>query len=132
MEKEHYVSICYGEAFEFYNQSYDQSGTYTETLTTEEGCKITETLHLIVEEEFSQNIETAICEGDTLVIDNKNYTQAGTYYNTYVSANGCDSIVALHLTVNQPKETNITINLCPGESFSIDDQELVVTVAHDG
>ena len=37
---------------------------------------------------------------------------------------GCDSTVVVHLTVNQPVETFITMELCPGESLAIDGEDL--------
>ena len=41
-----------------------------------------------------------------------NYTESGDYSQTFTAANGCDSVVTLHLTVNQPSYTTITVVKC--------------------
>ncbi|MCK3686337.1 LamG-like jellyroll fold domain-containing protein [Maribellus sp. YY47] len=59
-------------------------------------------------QEFSQlpttmlpPIETEICANDTpYVFGSQLLTQSGTYYETYPTVNGCDSVVQLNLTVH--------------------------------
>lgn len=48
----------------------------------------------------------AICEGESYSFGTQNLTQAGTYQETFTSAEGCDSLVTLELTVH-------TVNLPP-------------------
>ncbi len=46
-------SICFGETFDFYGQNLTQSGVYTQTFTTAEGCDSVVELLLAVEEEIT-------------------------------------------------------------------------------
>jgi hypothetical protein len=50
---------------------------------------------------------TSITEArcDSYVWDGTTYTESGDYQKSYVTLNGCDSIVTLHLTINKSYET---------------------------
>ncbi|HJW28715.1 MAG TPA: gliding motility-associated C-terminal domain-containing protein, partial [Saprospiraceae bacterium] len=54
-----------------------------------------------------------ICEGETL----EGYTQTGTYVDTLVSAEGCDSIRTLQLTVVPRSISQINKTICEGDSY---------------
>ncbi len=60
----------------------------------------------------------AICQGDTYS-DNifTDLTQAGNYYDTLQSINGCDSIIRLTLTVNSVYLMSDTAKICADESY---------------
>lgn len=82
--------------------TYTESGDYTQTFTTAHGCDSTVTLHLTIN--YSPDttfIDATACESYTwiTVFGNTTYYESGTYAKTFYSANGCDSIVALRLTI---------------------------------
>jgi hypothetical protein len=84
------------------------ASTTTPTFTIEggaaNGCDSTVTLHLTINQPVTEHVEVTACESYTW-IDGVTYT-ASTSTPTYTyaggAANGCDSIVTLHLTINQP------------------------------
>lgn len=51
----------------------------------------------------SQTSETSqtICQGDQVLFNGQYYTQSGDYVANYTNIQGCDSVVTLHLTVDQ-------------------------------
>ena len=62
--------------------------------------------------------EETVAACDSYDWNGQTYTTSGDYTFTGTSANGCDSIVTLHLTINHPTEGSETINLCPGETYT--------------
>lgn len=87
------LSICVGETVVVGGSSYDESGTYSTTLTSVDGCDSVVTTHLTVvgEEVYTQTI--ALCDGNSVVVGESVYTEPGVYTDNFVSVGGCDSIV---------------------------------------
>ncbi len=54
------------------------------------------------EDTITNFLTIAECEADSYIWDGETYTASGSYSNTYQNANGCDSIVTLDLTFNDP------------------------------
>ena len=61
---------------------------------------------------INTTITANICVGDVYVGNGFNESVAGTYVDTLQSINGCDSIVRLVLTVNNPTATTDVITAC--------------------
>ncbi|HIA07287.1 MAG TPA: hypothetical protein EYN71_11435 [Flavobacteriales bacterium] len=115
------VSICQGDSVQLPNGSYaTTSGSYTDSLTTGAGCDSVITLTVTIDSTtFTANSDT-ICSGDTVIIGNSFYTDAGTYYDTLMAVNGCDSIIRTTLTVNASYEFWNTVPICSGDTVMID------------
>jgi len=66
--------------------------------------------------------QSIICEGDSALIFSIYQSTAGTYYNTLTNINGCDSIIAAILTVNQLPTVNLGADtmICNGCSITLD------------
>jgi len=54
------------------------------------------------------NIDTILCDGESLPVGSSLYTQSGTYADTLTLPNGCDSIVNTMLTVLPPLQLSFT------------------------
>ena len=78
---------------------YTQSGTYTDTLTTSNGCDSIITLNLTIGTTIASPTITASACGNYTAPWGTNYSQSGIYYDTLNTAAGCDSINSLNLTV---------------------------------
>ena len=65
-----------------------------------------------------------ICQGESYNFFGQTVTEAGNYSDTLTSANGCDSIVTLFLTVNPVSIIEITDEICPGGSYDFFGQTL--------
>ncbi|MFN6389168.1 MAG: FISUMP domain-containing protein, partial [Bacteroidota bacterium] len=59
-----------------------------------------------------------------LWVDGVTYTNSGTYTTTLLSYTGCDSLVTLYLTINQPSATTITDTITQGETYDFIGQNL--------
>ncbi len=61
----------------------------------------------------TQSIVHSICAGNSF----EGYTNTGVYIDTFIGANGCDSIRTLNLTVLSNIRDTINKNICTGSSF---------------
>ncbi|MCP4121233.1 MAG: gliding motility-associated C-terminal domain-containing protein, partial [Bacteroidetes bacterium] len=127
LETELMEQICEGESYSIGNQTYNQSGNYTKTLTATSGCDSIVHLALTVLTIHETNLTEQICEGESYLIDNQDYDQSGDYSVTLSSFAGCDSTVNLSLTVASVIETYITEQICEGESFVVNGEVFTET-----
>ena len=95
-------------SFTWINDSTYTESTMAPTYTYEggasNGCDSIVTLHLTINHPVTELVEVTAC-GSFTWIDDSTYTVSTTTPSyTYVggASNGCDSIVTLHLTINQP------------------------------
>ena len=98
------------DSYTWNNETYTQSGTYTQTFTAANGCDSMVTLNLTIHSSVTKNIEATAC--DRFVWNNETYTSTGTYTQTFTAANGCDSTVTLHLTIHSSVTKNVEAAAC--------------------
>ena len=100
-ETEATIAICASETpYTFGTQQLTESGTYTETFQTIHGCDSVVTLTLIVNPVYNHTIEVIVSENELpFIFGSSEITESGAYVETFVSINGCDSIVTLNLEV---------------------------------
>ena len=116
------TTVCAGTIIRVGNKEYSVSGNYTDTLKTSMGCDSVVSLQLKVLDTFSTTLNPEICEGETYQNGSNTYTETGNYIIKYNAVNGCDSIVNIHLTVHPKKITNLTENICEGDSVIVGNQ----------
>ena len=94
------ITTCNGQPYLYNNIPLTQSDTYTFLFTGASGCDSVVTLHLTIVPAISPTMLSAtICEGDFYDFDNQILGSPGLYSAAYTTADGCDSLVALTLTV---------------------------------
>ena len=59
-----------------------------------------------------------LCDGESYTEGISTYAVTGIYTDTYISVQGCDSIVTTDLTINPEAQTLVTITLCEGETYA--------------
>ena len=93
-----YITAC--DSYDWHGQTYTQSGEYTYTTVAANGCDSIVTLHLTINQsEVGATEYATICYGETYTWNSQTYSAEGEYSITLSTANGCDSIVTLHLTI---------------------------------
>lgn len=115
-------SICHSESYAFGSQTLTDSGVYVETFTSYMGCDSIVTLDLNVLPEISVREDALICANDSYRLGEQTLTATGTYKETFVAVNGCDSIVVLQLTVAPDRREERNVKICEGASYSLGDQ----------
>jgi gliding motility-associated-like protein len=94
------VTICDGQSYTVGSNTYNSSGTYTDSLLNIAGCDSIITTILSVAERYEQQEEATICRGETFLWNGQTISVAGEYQAALRSVSGCDSIVTLLLTVS--------------------------------
>jgi len=93
-------------------QTYIVTGVYTQTLTNASGCDSILTLNVTINNAVSTSGTQTICSGSIANIHGINQSVAGIYSQTFVAANGCDSISDITLVVNPISANTITAATC--------------------
>ncbi|MEL6636985.1 MAG: gliding motility-associated C-terminal domain-containing protein [Bacteroidota bacterium] len=68
-------------------------------------------------------IDAVICEGDAFFFGDQVLTEAGFYRDTTLAISGCDSIIQLNLEVRSSLVEEQVIDLCEGESYTLNGVE---------
>lgn len=95
-------SICSGTSFEFNGKQYSKTGVYVDTLSSlVTGCDSIAKLILTVNAPITETVDAYTCPGTSYYFTPKYpaLTVSGTYRDSLKTAEGCDSIVTLTLTV---------------------------------
>jgi gliding motility-associated-like protein len=113
------IAICTGQTYTVGTSTYSTSGTYSDLLTSIDGCDSLVNLVLAVDDVLEESLTTTICEGESYTVGSSVYTETGSYSDAFVTADCCDSVFLLDLTVIEIEETFLTETICDGESFEV-------------
>lgn len=93
----------------FEGNTYNSNTILTDTFKNTFGCdSLYRTVAIVITNPSVDTTVVEICQGDSYSFDNQVYNASGVYTNTYVNADGCDSIRVLQLTVNPLPVLEIT------------------------
>ncbi len=97
------------------------AGIYHNDTTYVNGERTFWSIELIVKEPVVRVINENICEGENnfFSFNGQKLTTSGIYKDTLQTADGCDSIVELHLTVNKPYYNYIERHIIQGQSVEV-------------
>jgi len=117
------VNICDGETYTFNSNSYSETGSYLDTLTTTSGQDsfVQTNLTILPVSVSDQNI--SLCDGDSIVIAGSVYDQnnpTGTIVLAGGATNGCDSIVNVSLSFEEALTSTNSFTACDGEVIVVD------------
>lgn len=76
------------------------SGTYLDTISNAAGCDSTMIIHVNIHYPTSSSITVNACNSYNSPSGMYEWTMNGTYTDTVVAANGCDSVITINLTVD--------------------------------
>lgn len=112
-----YTDICEGDSILLGGAFQKVSGTYFDTLVTTLGCDSVLITELSVNPVYEINLETEICEGESIWLGGAYQTKPGTYYDLFNTVTGCDSLIITELSVLPAPVTNISTQICEGDSI---------------
>ncbi|PCH65546.1 MAG: hypothetical protein COC01_09560, partial [Bacteroidetes bacterium] len=115
------IVICEGDSALIYSVYQSTAGTYYNTLTNINACDSVIITNLTVNPTYSMTDPAiAICNGDSISIYGTFRSVAGTYYDSLLTVNGCDSVHSTVLTVNPTYSiSDPDVAICNGDSVSI-------------
>ena len=111
------------DEFVWHGNSYTTSGTHLYEYTNEEGCPSVDTLYLTIKHGTTGDTTAVECETFDWY-EHTNITEScDNLTHTFEAANGCDSIVTLHLTILKPSVGTLTIDgdnaVCQGGEVTL-------------
>ena len=120
------VTICSGTSYTFNGVEYSKTCVHMDTLTSViTGCDSITKLELTVNPPITAEIEAHTCTGVPYYFTERYpaLTLGGTYMDTVKTAEGCDSVVTLTLTVADVINISVYDTICQGESFTFEGKE---------
>jgi gliding motility-associated-like protein len=112
-----FQSVCPGGNYNFFGTILSSAGTYYHKLISSHGCDSTISVSISINPDFQTNNPATICSGDYYSINGHQYTSPGIYFDTLVSAPGCDSIIKTDLIVNPSFFSKDIQTICSGNAF---------------
>ncbi len=120
-----YDTICDGTTYDFFGEQLTHTDVYTRTIPIARDCEQVYILHLTVHPSYSGIEQTEhICPSGSFVWNGAEYTDEGDYTLSLSSANGCDSLVTLHLRHYPYYERQLTDTLLTGQTILFEGTEL--------
>ena len=116
------VTTCKSYTWPLDGNTYTSSGVYTDTLTNQLGCDSLVSLILTLNRDtlISENINA--CGQYTWPVNGFTYNNSGQYYDSLSTAQGCDSVRQLNLTILQPDSVYQTVSACDSYTWSANGQ----------
>jgi subtilisin-like proprotein convertase family protein len=112
------ASICNGDSIYIGGSWRKTGGYYATNLFSINGCDSIVVTNLSVKPVFYFTTTHAICDGDTYNWRGNNYSVAGTYFDSYNTIMGCDSIYELQLSVNPSYHFIENVEACSGQIYT--------------
>lgn len=120
------VTICSGTSYTFNGVEYSKTCVHIDTLTSViTGCDSITKLELTVNPPITAKVNVYTCTGAPYYFTERYpaLTLSGTYMDTVRTAEGCDSIVTLTLTVSDVINIAVYDTICQGESFTFEGKQ---------
>jgi len=111
-----FIDAC--DSYEFAGEILTVSGEYKDRLKAVSGTDSTIILHLTLHSSFNEELYDTIPEGTVYFLGNREIDESGTYTESFISKDGCDSVITLHLSVHQTIVNEIAIENCDSYEFN--------------
>ncbi|MEE0947855.1 MAG: leucine-rich repeat protein, partial [Bacteroidales bacterium] len=108
------ITATANDCYEFVSWN-DGNTDNPRTIIIEENITLTANFEAIVYESI---LNVSICAGANYNENGFNVSEAGTYTQTFQTANGCDSVVTLNLSVNSVLTNELFANICEGQVYT--------------
>lgn len=93
-------SICSGDSTQIFGQWISQAGDYYDTLVSSNNCDSILKISLSINPKYiTQLPDTILCMGQSIQIFNQNIQSPGMYYDSLLTVNQCDSIIAIQVNM---------------------------------
>ena len=112
-------TICAEANFTVGNNTYNDTGTYSNTFTGTDGCDSIVILNLTVNAAITTMLNESICEGDVFSIGTENFNSAGVHLVVLQAIDGCDSTITLNLELIETPITDLDIEICIDDTYTI-------------
>ncbi len=123
---EQFISLCEGETLLVDTTLIDTAGDYTFYFQSQWGCDSTVLKHISILDTSFTYLNEDICSSESYNFNGTPISAAGTYYDTLMNNNNCDSIIQLDLAVNPEYFIQLNDSICDGSSYNFNGTPLSV------
>jgi gliding motility-associated-like protein len=103
------------------NSLPNQSGNYIVTITLSGCTPFDDTVSVLVNPIYTQNLSASFCNGSSITIQSQNISIAGNYSFSLVSVNGCDSILNYTVVENLVYDLHFFEEICYDQTYLMPD-----------
>lgn len=96
------ATICFGDSFQFDAQSLSLPGVYLDTIFVTDGCDSLNRLELEVLDKNEAIYTYELCQGDSIMVGEHYYSEAGDFVTVKQSEAGCDSFIVIQIDYIPP------------------------------
>ena len=94
-----------------------ETGTYFVDVVNDDNIVISDTVNITVNPTYFYTEQYEICDNDSLLWHANYYNTAGTYYDSLLTINGCDSVYEMNLITNPTYFFTQTQEICDNDSL---------------
>ncbi len=100
---------------------------YIVVIKDETSCTpdIYDTTYLAIKITTFDTVRKDLCNGDSLIINNKKYSIGGNYKDTLLNTVGCDSILSIYISILADSKTFDTLAFCAGDTYTLPNAQVV-------
>ena len=111
-------NLCNGRSLVIGSSVYTTAGTYTATISRGGACDSSVITTIIIIPNATRSLSYGICFGDTVRVGSRILTAPGTYRDTLIAINGCDSFLTttIFYTTTIPSRTQV-VRICAGRTY---------------
>ena len=113
------ATLCDGDSVFLANDWQTTAGVYQDIFSSVDGCDSIVNTDVSILEAPSIDVDTTICQGDSIMADGMWYQSEGVYTQSFQAANGCDSLINYNLIL-EDYNTQITSGVSTLEVISTD------------
>jgi gliding motility-associated-like protein len=113
----HNPTICQGDSVFAGGGFQTTTGTYYDTLVNYLNCDSVVITNLTVIPTAYNYLVIRICQGESYFVGGAWQTTPGTYYDTLVSSQNCDSVIITTLDIYPTVYHSVYVDICHGESY---------------
>ncbi len=112
-------SICEGDSITINGNTYYIEGNYQTQIVTHINCDTLLTFDIILLKKDTFNNTIKLCSGDSVLLDNGYYSEAGIYSFLHTNQVGCDSLTNITIEILPTSSLNISDSLCSGDTLRV-------------
>lgn len=125
------IESCNSYYWNTSGMTYEESGNYSYTLTSSEGCDSIVTLVLLIYSSSFTEENISVCETFIWSVNGQEYTQSGVYSEMHQNIYGCDSLIVLNLTVQNSEVNSEDVAECDFYIWPVNGVTYVRTGTYD-
>ena len=112
------LAYCKGDSVEYNGVFYSSPGFDEQNFTGGSGCD--SVILITIEENITFEIlfNFEICQGDTVSLNNINYTEVGSYEQNLQTVEGCDSTLSINIEFDGGLFEDVEFDICEGDTIN--------------